>query len=650
MPGKSSLNLFEHGVLSHEGQVFQIAALPLEPIIEKVFVAIKGALDTAHPGLNEWRDFGKDLSNGRWTISASGLVFEYRNPVSFLDSDVAETRIAFLILIFFENKKDTDRRYMFVQRRHVSDPGVLFTELGCCVEEITHAVLYEPFSKNALRYEYLAVKPLSVEKSALRKKTLLSRDVRSNISSLGLSRSIPSAIKVVLPGKVGAPERRISISSTTKRLREQGAKSDFPGMAEWATNAVREFDNARNSRKITSDFLGAFAQPVANLSGLVADSLLIDTFGIREFLRESDANQFLDSKGNELDLAACEAILDDLSEAIPLASISSSYAGDVTIQGVLHKVGLSLLVKTCKLKFPTAPYFISLSGGKERLDQFIEKRKFYRVTLNNGSALFSPEGTFRDGNIADSARLVLGVIHEEPMLATVTTEKGAASAGPDFEVDSSFYVIRHNLAKSAKWLVCDDSKDEWCDFLSYESTSGGPKITWYHAKVKRKKDSSGALVSMGTISRGSASASGLQEVVGQAVKNLGRLRLRRNSEGVAGINGRESAWLESYQWPDDLSKTTAGFQRLCKLPGGSRPAASDMSAMFDDFDAAARNPNTIYEVALVVPNYRLTTLTNIFKKLGKSNCSNTAPQVFWLLSGYISSCMEVGAKPAIYCL
>jgi len=186
--------------------------------------------------------------------------------------------------------------------------------------------------------------------------------------------------------------------------------------------------------------------------------------------------------------------------------------------------------------------------------------------------------------------------------------------------------------------------------LSFENTGVGPKITWLHAKVKRKKDGSGALKSMGSGKRGSSSASGLQEVVGQAVKNLGRLRLRRNSDGVTGAAGRSGKWLENYQWPDDATGTVAGFKRLCTSPAGGVPTTTDIDAMLKDFDAAANNSNTVYEVALVVPNYRRSTLQNVFKNLGTSRSSETAPQLFWLLSGFMSSCIEVGARPIIYCL
>ena len=296
------------------------------------------------------------------------------------------------------------------------------------------------------------------------------------------------------------------------------------------------------------------------------------------------------------------------------------------------------------------PFFVKIDGVKERLDQFIERKKLFRVLLENGSVLFSPEGAFKDGNIAESAKMVLEMFQPRSVLASVTTEKGSASTRANFDNDSSFFVIRQHIAGAAKWLICDDATNEWCDFLSFENTGVGPKITWLHAKVKRKKDGSGALKSMGSGKRGSSSASGLQEVVGQAVKNLGRLRLRRNSDGVTGAAGRSGKWLENYQWPDDATGTVAGFKRLCTSPAGGVPTTTDIDAMLKDFDAAANNSNTVYEVALVVPNYRRSTLQNVFKNLGTSRSSETAPQLFWLLSGFMSSCIEVGARPIIYCL
>ncbi|MCF5325076.1 hypothetical protein GIW15_14000 [Pseudomonas lurida] len=132
-----------------------------------------------------------------------------------------------------------------------------------------------------------------------------------------------------------------------------------------------------------------------------------------------------------------------------------------------------------------------------------------------------------------------------------------------------------------------------------------------------------------------SSASNLQEVVGQALKNLSRLRITQQDHEFA---PRRDKWLTQYC----VLPTKGQISRL------RRPLNLNADKLDNIFDDAASNPTALYEVGIVIPNYSLSYLEGEMKKISKGKASQTVLQAFWLLSGYMHACLEVGAKPIIF--
>ncbi len=78
--------------------------------------------------------------------------------------------------------------------------------------------------------------------------------------------------------------------------------------------------------------------------------------------------------------------------------------------------------------------------------------------------------------------------------------------------------------------------------------------------------------------------------------------------------------------------------------GGLRRKA-DIEARFD---AAAIDPHAVYEVAIVVPNYSKTQVESELAKIAAGDAQPSVLQMFWLLSGFMHACLEVGAKPLVF--
>jgi len=142
------------------------------------------------------------------------------------------------------------------------------------------------------------------------------------------------------------------------------------------------------------------------------------------------------------------------------------------------------------------------------------------------------------------------------------------------------------------------------------------------------------------------SASKLQEVVGQAVKNLGRVRLQQPNQNV---EDRISNWAKVYAWPDG-KKLVSSMPRLRKSPQGLPVSmTSRIKAFLNACSVAGASPVTPVEVALAIPNYSKGGLESSFPKIRTKSMAKTTPQVSWLLSGFMSNCVEVNVVPVIYC-
>jgi len=422
---------------------------------------------------------------------------------------------------------------------------------------------------------------------------------------------------------------------------------------EWAGGIAVEIDEKFGQTALSSPFLSSFATPVQSLEGKIAQSLLIDTFSLRELCTGPNARFRAERVGSASTTEDFDTFLNKLDDSIELdreATSSGHFSGRYTDANL----GVTVVVKKtkCILKFSGCTWSIieQHTDSAIEFENFINSRKCFRIGMDNGSTLYCSEGCFIDSNPRNSNHLLLNIFKTDATAyLNVKSEKGEPTEkSTAFPLDSLFSAICSLAVPTSDWLLCDDSKKEWCDFLSLDrptdpSSGTAPRICWYHAKVSSVKKSSGA--ALGT-KNGSHSASGLQEVVGQAIKNLSRLRFDSQHADVI-VHAAE--WAENYVWPEGNVQTK--IKKILKSPQSTQPwtGKQKVHKFLKEFSIAQRNPNTLAEVAIVVPHYKKSTLETAFKRIGTVNVKRTDPQIFWLLSGFMQSCLEVGARPVIYC-
>ena len=284
----------------------------------------------------------------------------------------------------------------------------------------------------------------------------------------------------------------------------------------------------------------------------------------------------------------------------------------------------------------------------------LNKHKSFRVVFDKGQALYCSEGAYASANTTLAVEQLIHIFKPIKALESITSEKGEVPPkATHFEKTSSFYIIETDpdITHKDSILICDDDTREWCDYI--EISAKPTRIRWLHAKVqqlekdqrartsaKKSGSHSGApsplpkkLLPMS--SNDTSSASKLQEVVGQALKNLSRLRVTKQDHEFA---PRRDKWLTQYC----VLPTKGEINRL------RRPVNLNADKLDDIFDDAASNPTALYEVGIVIPNYSLRYLEDEMKKILIGKASQHVLQAFWLLSGYMHACLEVGAQPIVF--
>lgn len=667
-PKDNPLDLNKYGKLPARGQFFVLSRNFTPPEIKGIFVELKAKLSNQAlpPGQGDWAGrfpyAGSSPGGAQWKAVVSAFAVAFDHVPSFLDSpEPVEKRCGYVVLIEIELLSSPQNPfYLFVQRLHLDNPCAGLDQassLPTC-HELELEMFLEPFTKGTSRFESISMRPMSMSHSDVRRKVIEAYDVQTAMSSLGLNRVVAGSLRVVQPAGAAA-SRRFSLSPRLRKLQQTGEKLSLSALTEWAAGIAVELDGAKN---LSSAFLRSFAAPVPSLKGKAAQSVLIDVPILQKLVEDSgyrivDTSRRAKTQPRPID--DFKSLIESMDDVVSLSEQSPSSGKFVgTFPGSSGaSVAIKVMNRTCTLTLGNCQWGVQETPSVSNpspptipLDRFLNEKKAFRVLLEHGTIMFCAEGAFTDADIRHSATLLLNIIRPFTNdLGVVVTEKGTPTANaPAFDPTSSFGVIESVISNSHAWLLCDDSKKEWCDFLSMSEANPTtpPEVRWYHAKVNRVKDSKSKQDLPMNVTRSSASASGLQEVVGQAVKNLGRIRMNSTHGDV---KKHRKGWECLYTWPDEptIQSAMPCLRRTPGGPGSTSPSAID--AFLKTYDAATANPHATFEVALVVPNYKKSALESSFGKLGTAKGTQTTAQMFWLLSGFMHSCIEIGVRPVIYC-
>jgi hypothetical protein len=193
-------------------------------------------------------------------------------------------------------------------------------------------------------------------------------------------------------------------------------------------------------------------------------------------------------------------------------------------------------------------------------------------------------------------------------LKDTVSEKGESTITASdtvFKSDSVFGTTVTKIAFKDDFLICDDFGKEWADFIGLK----GESIIFYHCKH-------GDSV---------MSATAFHDIVGQALKNIGKL-----TPSESDLKNKR-IWEKDYK----TKKVQTKIKRLIK--------GASVSKFLSTFSQVVFRPNHRREISLVVNFISKKELTSRLQTLKKTHtCKGKSEviQILWFLSSLIATCQE----------
>jgi hypothetical protein len=573
-----------------------------------------------------------------------------------------------------------EQSYLFIHRENAIDP--MKFGIANSVEPIELAPFLEQFFKPSVsssgsrsaRIEQMSMSYMASSQNEVRRKTVEAHDVESTTSSLGLHRTIAGSMTVLRPA--GTKNYPVSLTPHRQSLRVGSSRISYDAIIAWAAKIAVGFRNTKHVSKVSSTFLAQMAQPLMDLVSKAPASVLIERHALADaisiFEKETGRSWTAASKtpaGWSLD-----DVLESLGEPIQLdpTPIDSSgnkitmvplpkevyYRPSVALPHFLSTDTLKVKVssRTCRVQLPKgAGKFVHPKVGEPavELSEVLNDTQSFRVVFDHGRALYCSEGAFRSSNITLAIDQLTHIFKPVKSLGKVVSEKGVvAPSSKAFSLDSCFHFIETDslITDPTSILLCDDAKDEWCDFLEIDAKQ--PRMRWFHAKVQgvetpasiaaraaasKTSNKKVPAVYQPVAGSSSLSASNLQEVIGQAMKNLAKLRL---DSGDPSFVTRSKRWIN-----ETCTLPSKSDIRRNRRPIHSHFGVKDISVKFDEL---SDDPLAVLEVAIVVPNYSAKVLIHEMNNISAGKAQQNVVQAFWLLSGFMHACLEVGARPLVF--
>jgi len=530
---------------------------------------------------------------------SAGVYMITQEPPFLSGSGVTETRGAFLMLVELDD-------YVATFARNVGDVRSI---LPSGYKEASHKAITRLFASTSTQYEQIRLRSMGISRAAIRARSLEAVDLRGLLSGIIARRSIPSTLRYSSSGKT------YSVVPSVARFREHRSRAGYQDLVEWAAGVISDLPTA-NNRAVA--FLRAFPVPVelANKpNSVVPTGLLLHLQSLETQVANGGVEFMLGAKAATATTAPDQGlILEFLMTMRPVADVKSDevlYGGVAVGRLVAHKLRYGI-------KFPALKtlFLKEVASGKMRSfgGWLGGQQQSFSVTFNDPEYGYFGGRLFRDNGVAAGGELALQTLETDWPVDPCTSEKGLLANSSGYSPTSLFGVTEQEAGKTSTYLICDDSGDEWADYVAINDHSGSRTLRFYHCKHRDD----------------SLSASALHEVVSQALKNLGRL-----------FPPKSEVARKCVSW----NKT---FNNLPRINGAV--LVPEQPTVSDAFAAIAADPRTRRTVVLVVNFLSKAELTKAYNQIVQG--THVRPQVvqmIWLLSSFANACIDAGATPVVKC-
>jgi hypothetical protein len=543
------------------------------------------------------------------TLYWSIIIFKITKPVSFLDEnhpDWQEERYCYLLLIEFE-------KYCAVVKKNISGISSFQKEY---LIPIDYQVLSKLFLSKRTEYQALSLLNIDTSEYSTRKKSFQSNDLKKSMSPFGIHRYIINHMRVADLSDT------ISLTLNTSRINKIGSKVHLVNIFRTIIRVATKIENFKDS----PNYVDSFASPISykeRWKELTPTGILFLFGTIQEHIENGRITHIsYETNSNESKKLPAKVFLrylrlnNKLLEVIP-SDIPHRFQIDNPFddQAILALNKGSIRVRSKVLNGITLNFE---NKGAEGFIDWMNRKQFFLVSFTEADTVFFSGKLFQDSRLLGSIDLLKGVFRTFNEIKDITSEKGVFEPTSEvFSENSLFHFIYNKLPDNqTEYLFCDDLGDEWADFIEIKKD----KICLFHAKYKKGEG---------------LSAANFQDVIGQALKNLGNAIPTEDR-----LQTKEKAWSGYFRF----AKIQTKIPKLLK--------GKSVTDGVKTYREKLNSPNTHIEIYIVINFISKKRLFDNFEALSKGVKVERKAQVIqllWFVSSFVNSCKEIGFKPYIIC-
>lgn|GEM_PF-366637 len=548
----------------------------------------------------------KEIIVDEQNFNYSICIFRYTAIPSILEEQLEnweEIKLAYILIIDFND-------HIMIIRRNVGKLREFLDKF----EPIDYKVLSTLYVDEDTQIEKINMQNMNVSDRAMRQKSLESLNLQQNLSPLGTSNYVVNNLRVK------NDDEKTSLSLNTSRINKFGKKCTIKEITKWGLLQVERL--REHTDKET--FLSIFSESIDfkdHKHDLMPIAILFVFSKLYEDLEQKVIHEtrivLRDGRHRQINLIKYISKVETLLQitnhntvGLTTYDIQNPYANDLEIR--MNEKSIS--VRSQKLK---NIILFKDNGKMQPLIDYINVSNQFLVNFDNCELIYTNRKLFKDNRLLGNIDNFLKIFIPNPALQNSNTEKGTfTSTSTNFSPRSIFNISESIFLQDAEYLVCDDLGKEWADHISIS----GNKIQFIHSKYKTTN----------------YSASAFQDIVGQALKNLGNLMPQDFQ-----LESKQAFWDSNY----NNDKVQTQIRRLRK--GNSIPEFTEK------FKTTILEPNHQREVYLVLNFISKSGLEIKLQQLRDAEAfaeRNEVIQILWFISSFINGCKEAGVDGVyIYC-
>lgn len=543
-------------------------------------------------------------------VHYSLLVFTYEVEPTFIvfnqnrtPKELKEKKMGFFLLIEID-------KYVVIIRKNTSHISTFIKQLQPISGDRLGGIL---ISGKTL-FKKVRLNNMSITANAMRNKSFEAEDLETSMPMFNANNSIVSTVRFD-DQQNGA----CTLCVSTSRISKFGKKTNLHDTLMWIDTIV----NALNNYKPTDTFLNRFALPASwekEKKNLTPVSLLINK---QELLNAISNNPTLYKIVNAQKVPLSDTEQKHLMNIIAntFSLVKNSPIDYVckhmsTLHISVHKVGISLKVSD----YLNNILYQKENGTYDKLINLINNLSCFTISFDKYQYVFSGRRLYKNNHLNKDIDAIDSILEVWPELNLSVSEKGDNYHDFDekFQNNCVFGIVENKISDNVNYLICDDLGNEWADYIAIT----GNKISFIHSK------------SNNSIGKTSLSASKFQDVVGQALKNIGYLNPSDDF-----LDKKELSINSTYR----INYQITSIQRVRK--GTAHEFVNKIKQM-------RVSPNQTREICLAVDFLSKKELNDAFKKLIHDQPfiqKNSTIQLLWLLNAFISTCKDADLHCRIFC-